>query len=71
MIMTKTIKRLGIEVTIRTRKTVEISMSEDWADCIVGQAEELFELTKHIHEDESHPRQELRDLITIINEALR
>lgn len=59
-------KRLGIEVVCKTRRTIEITMSEDWADCVAHQAEELLSEEKDLG-----AKQELRDLVSCIDEALR
>jgi len=68
----KVAKRLGMEVILKTRRTVEITMSEDWAECIAHQAEEVLEAYKPDIVDHVYGHhQELHDLVSLIDEVLR
>lgn len=68
MMKDKRAKRLGIEAVARIRRTVEITMSDDWADCVAHQADELLGA---VDDNDENKRQELQDLVDIINEVLR
>ena len=64
----KVIKRLGVQVTKHIRTTIEIEMSDDHADCIAAQIENL------IHPDpekKDWDNQDARNFVDLINEVLR
>lgn len=64
----KVIKRLGVQVTARTRTRIEIEMSDDHADCIAAQIENL------LHPDPEKvgwENEDAQNFVDMINEALK
>ena len=64
----KILKNLGVQVTKRVRTTIEVEMSDDHADCIAAQIENL------LHPDPEKvdwDNQDAQNFVNLINEILR
>ena len=62
------ITRHGVEITKRIKTIIEIEMSDDHADCLATQIENLITPDP---EKKDWDNQEAKDFVALINEILR